>query len=69
MCDLVLFVFLEDTNSSFSYNCEVPFQYLKIFVTSCCSTLLFVGSQFVSLNTLAPTWCFELSENEYICFD
>ena len=26
-----------------------------------CSTLSFVGSQFISLNSLAPTWCLEFS--------
>ena len=42
--DLVLYIFLEGTKSSFTQNGEVPFQYLKTFVTISCFTLSFVGS-------------------------
>ena len=35
--------------------------YLKMFVATRCSTRSFVGSQFISLNSLAPIWCLELS--------
>ena len=37
------------------------FQSLKNFVAMRCSTLYFVGRQFVSLNSLAPIWYLELS--------
>ena len=41
-------------NCSFTWSSEVPFQYLKTFVVTRCSTFSFVGSQFISLNSLAP---------------
>ena len=61
ICDLVLYIFLGGTNSSFTHNHEVPFQYWKTFLSTLCSSLSFVGSQFISSNTLAPIWCLELS--------
>ena len=53
MCDLVLLIFLEGKNSG-----AVTFQYWKTFVATRCSTLFFLGSQFIYI---APTWCLELS--------
>ena len=32
-CDLVLYAFLEGTNTSFTWNGEVLFQYLKTFIS------------------------------------
>ena len=61
ICDLVIYIFLERTKSSFTYNGEVPFQWLENFVAMRCSTLFFVGSQFIFLNSLAPICCHELS--------
>ena len=54
-CDLVLYIFLEKTSSSFTKNGEVPFHVIKAFVAARCSTLSFIGRQFIYLNSLAPT--------------
>ena len=48
--NLVLYIFREGRKSSFTWNGEVPFQYLKTFIATGCSTLSFVGSQFISLS-------------------
>ena len=48
ICDLVLCVFLEGANSSFTENSKFPFQYLNTFVATRCSTLfLTVTSSFL----------------------
>ena len=60
ICDLVLYI-LEETNSSITQNGKFPFLYLKTFMTMRCCTLSFVGSQTISLNSLAPIWCLDLS--------
>ena len=57
----MLNVFQEGAKSSFIDSGEVPFQYLKTFVATGFSTLSFVGSQFISLNSLAPICYLELS--------
>ena len=46
ICGLVLYTFLEGTNCSFIYNGEVPF---------------LLSSHFLSLNSLVPVLCLELS--------
>ena len=61
ICDLVLYVFLEERKSSFRYNEEASFQQLKTFVAMRCSTLSFDGSQFIFLNSSVPICCLELS--------
>ena len=65
ICDLVLYVFLERTKSSLTWNGEEPFQYLKIFVERRCSAFFFFffffGRQFISLYSLAPICYLELS--------
>ena len=61
ICDLVLYVFLEEIKSSFTYNGELPFQKLKTFVAMRCSNLSFAGSRFIFLNSLAPICCLDFS--------
>ena len=54
-------MYISGENKQFiTWNGEVPFQYLKAFVATCCSTLSFVGNQFIYLNSLAPILCLEL---------
>ena len=45
----------------FTENGEVSFKYLKTFVATRCFTLSFVGSQFTSINYLAPVCYLESS--------
>ena len=47
MCDLVIYVFREDTKSSFTQNGEVPFQYLKTVATRFFTLPFVVASLFL----------------------
>ena len=49
ICDLVLYMFLDGTNSSFAYSNEVTFKYLKTFVAIRFCTSSFVGRKIISL--------------------
>ena len=59
--DLILCVFLEGTNSSFTKNDEVRCLDLKFFMGCVVQHFLLLVASFVSLNFLTLIWCLELN--------